>query len=312
MAASQVPLSDDSTGDPPAWSNPDALLKQIGDDLDQRIPLVIHDGGVVRPGSPPRLQPVSGNSDEGVKRHGVDLNVASGSARPRSGSSTWATGHRSSEGSRPSAAPASLLRDAGLSNTQAEDVRRAIRRYPQMELRVAAPDVWLSGRIAPLTDPIDAVFVLVAYPADMRRAVGGWAWWPNGLWVGPRHTNFGDGSICAFEPSDNVWTRADSLTTLLDHFSEWVVRQLYLLRFGRWPGLQVLHTAYERLTEHRPGELCGGCLSGLPYDSCCRPRDIRLPKHEVLQEFRARVPNPHRRPPASLQECQERFAQRRR
>jgi hypothetical protein len=58
---------------------------------------------------------------------------------------------------------------------------------------------------------------------------------------------------------------------LLDLQIVWIARHLYLRRFGRWPGRQVLHTAFERLREE-----------------CCLASDRRAPQgglREFLRRF---------------------------
>ena len=116
--------------------------------------------------------------------------------------------------------------------------------------------------------------LVTAYPLDNRYNVMTWAWWGPGLfWIGPRHTNYPDGSVCSYEIRDGTWNRQMALTTLLDLHVVWVVRHIFMRWFGYWPGHQVFHTSYERLNEHRPGELCGGCDSGLRYEECCQKLD---------------------------------------
>src|SRR5690606_16184896 len=78
------------------------------------------------------------------------------------------------------------------------------------------------------------------------------------------------GSICAFDRTDAV---PDDFSVHLDLMSLWLARHINLSVFGRWPGPQVLHTAYERLHEHAENELCG-CTSGRLYDRCCRQADL--------------------------------------
>ncbi len=134
--------------------------------------------------------------------------------------------------------------------------------------------------------------------------VRSWAWWGPGLiWIGPRHTNYPDGSICSFEPKDlDAWQRGKSLRDLLDIHAVWIVRHLFLRYFGHWPGDQVFHTAYERLKEHRPGELCGGCRSGLRYEDCCRILDYRLDPVERVISFMRQFGNLDRNPPKAVSE----------
>lgn len=93
-------------------------------------------------------------------------------------------------------------------------------------------------------------------------------------WFGPRHTNYPDGSICAFEKDAETWAFGDSLVALLDLLSVWAIRQLYLESFGRWPGPQASSYPYERLIEFQDTEHCGCAKLKGRYSQCCKPRDL--------------------------------------
>ena len=113
-----------------------------------------------------------------------------------------------------------------------------------------------------------------------KRYVRSWAFWGDPIalpsWIGPRHTNFTDGSICAFEPTDGTWLFGDSLVDLLDLYSVWAVRQLHLRVFGTWPGPQAVPHAYERILEFNDNELCGCGSRGKLYKECCQGKDRNL------------------------------------
>jgi hypothetical protein len=93
------------------------------------------------------------------------------------------------------------------------------------------------------------------------------------VWIGPRHT-YADGSICAYERQDLTWTREMGPQPLLDLISLWVARQIYLRAYGRWPGMQRVHTPLERILVQNATELCGGCASGKTYARCCYRKDL--------------------------------------
>ena len=93
-------------------------------------------------------------------------------------------------------------------------------------------------------------------------------------WIGPRHTNYPDGSICAYEPSDGTWSFGNPLVELFDLYSVWALRHLHLRTFGRWPGPQAVHRPYERLLELNPEEHCGCGSQARTYAECCRPEDF--------------------------------------
>ena len=112
-----------------------------------------------------------------------------------------------------------------------------------------------------------------------------WGFWSNLEWIGPRHTNFPDGSICAFDPMDGTWQVGDPIVELLDIYTLWAVRQLHLRVYGRWPGAQSVPHVHERLEEFRDHELCG-CAFGAAktYAECCKPRDLKRSRiHEAIK-----------------------------
>lgn len=146
------------------------------------------------------------------------------------------------------------------------------------------PDgIWLlvhSGLVEGLDR--DAIF-LVAVPFDTSKTTQGWGFWSRGClafaqWIGPRHTNFPFGSICAFDQEDHVWSTGDSLVLLFDLYSVWAVRHLYLDRFGKWPGSQTARWSHERQIECREDELCGCGSLDRTYADCCLPGDLRRDK----------------------------------
>jgi hypothetical protein len=110
------------------------------------------------------------------------------------------------------------------------------------------------------------------------RVVRSWAFWGHPIaypvWIGPRHTNFPDGSICSYEPADGSWQFGRALVSLLDLHTVWAVRHLYLREFGRWPGGQSIHFPGERILEMRPDEQCSCADTEKLYRDCCMPRDL--------------------------------------
>lgn len=122
-----------------------------------------------------------------------------------------------------------------------------------------------------------ATFVIgVAFAPAL--GIRGWGFWSSPFshtWIGPRHTNYPDGSICAFEPSDGTWKFGDSLVSLLDLYSLWATRHLHLERLGRWPGRQAAVDPYERLSEIRDDEFCGCERGDALYSECCKDSDSK-------------------------------------
>jgi hypothetical protein len=210
--------------------------------------------------------------------------------------------------SRPSNSSAQELRSAELggkiSTYHATDLAGALAEYSQFRLRLAPPGAWLTGTIRPVPAQEDNAVVILVYPFEPFYPIHCWAWWDTGIWVGPRHTNYGDGSVCAFEPADTtgVWRGGDPLLQLLDYIACWIARHIFLKRRGRWPGPQSLHTAFERLTEHAPNELCG-CGSPYLYEVCHRPSDTAMAETERIAEFLRFCPHPFRNPPRTKSDC---------
>jgi hypothetical protein len=131
-----------------------------------------------------------------------------------------------------------------------------------------------------------------------------WAFWTGlittAAWIGPRHTNFPDGSVCAFEPADGTWAFGDSLVDLMDLYTVWVLRHLHLQTVGRWPGYQSVRLPYERILELRPDEFCGCEQSHLLYGGCCRNTDLARDRMADAMNFFFFSQGRLREPPASV------------
>ena len=268
------------------------VLRLVGEGLNRGLDPVVHDGGAVGPGAPHLTTSVPAKESK--------------SAGQGSGGSPTGSGEGTSRGPRPSdgsatqtGSAAPLLGNRGQVGSVEGEMSGVAEAYPQREIRSTPGITWIFNRIQPIQGLRDAALVVTASPKDPWRRVVSWAWWDPEIWIGPRHTNYPDGSICSFEPSDGTWRRGDSLVGLLDLHTVWVVRQMFLRHFGRWPGRQSLHTAYERVTEHEPGELCG-CDSGLLYESCCRVPDLRQSPARRWIEFQKKFGSGHRSPPGSV------------
>jgi hypothetical protein len=136
------------------------------------------------------------------------------------------------------------------------------------------------------------------------RSVRSWAFWADPIafpeWIGPRHTNFPDGSICAFEPLDGTWKFGDPIVQLLDIYTVWALRHLYLRQFGRWPGYQSVHFAGERLLELRDDEHCGCGRGDKLYADCCMPSDLAGTRIAMLLNF-VWVTGSVRKPPEAVE-----------
>lgn len=146
--------------------------------------------------------------------------------------------------------------------------------YPLLKAWPSASGCWLLTRSGVIRGVSRKAYILTAILGSPPFFVRSWAFWDNHQWIGPRHTNFNDGSICSYEPTDGTWRPGESLVDLLNLHTLWIARHLHLEMFGFWPGRQVMHFRYERLSELPPNELCG-CGSSKSYGDCCRASDIK-------------------------------------
>lgn len=286
------------------------LLATIGRHLDGSSFPVVMNRGVVMPGRAPVLINPPGkekqNERKAPRRPAAD-------ARPRAEGWAWQAGGLRSR-SRPwtsrDAPPLVLAVDPAYQDPLAS-VRDA---YPDAQVWQQEGGFWLTAGVALIPDCDRRARLLVAV-SESHRMVRAWAFWDGGVlgstWIGPRHTNFPDGSICAFDLSDRTWVFGAPLVELLDLYVVWVVRHLHYEVFGRWPGPQSVPLLIERLLEVQDGELCG-CEDPIGiYADCCKRRDEgedvlraaieflcltqwaqRSPPHLVAESMRLRVAPP--------------------
>lgn len=164
--------------------------------------------------------------------------------------------------------------------------------------------LWIVVTSSPLGVGGPQITFVVAYPYADKVVPKAWAYWKLGefpKFIGPRHTNFPDASICAFVPNDATWRRADGLVALIDLYSTWVIRHLFLRYFGRWPGQQFGPSALYRRTEFSSDEWCG-CDSRARYGECHEAADQSLPDDEARAEHRRVMGSDYctRKPPKSV------------
>ncbi len=159
------------------------------------------------------------------------------------------------------------------------DVEEVIAAYPGTSVTWLKQGMWLKFESQILREFSERATFLVGVPFDPALKVRAWGFWSTVIsahWIGPRHTNYFDGSICAFHTDDNSWAHGHSLVKLFDMYSLWACRHLHLRVFGDWPGHQHSSLAIERLAEYHDDELCGcETPSGL-YKDCCKPNDILI------------------------------------
>ncbi len=252
------------------------LLRKIGEDLQKGIQPDVYPGGVVLPGGTNAsmyFSPGKEICDDASFAQAGSPGSATGSREGQRAPSTGRSAPWAPTGARP--LEFSGVEPPGLSDDVQDDLRGVIAAYSQWQVRSTAEVSWLHGWVRPVLGLSDRVFVVTRYPHNVAEVVESWAWWGTGIWVGPAHTNYGNGSVCAYEPRHETWRRGhDRLWQLIDLTVVWSTRQMHLRYFGFWPGQQVLHTPEERVRDHSPGELCGCDRFGFKYEDCCHRMDI--------------------------------------
>lgn len=282
-----------------------SVLEQIGAALDEHRPLRVHVHGQIALDYPQ----IASAKEFGNERQGKTRSAARSRERSARRKGT-ASGSRSA--GPPPRVGGDVLRPAY--EGQLECVTEA---YPSLRTFPDDDGMWLLARSSIIPGLQREATFLVALPYRSEvgpRAWGFWAAAGSCSWIGPRHTNFQDGSICAFSPNDGAWYEGGDLRTLLDLYSVWAARHLYLEVFDRWPGKQYgligsdpLVQAYYRLRECKDDELCGCGSESRPYAECCKLSDQRMDLLEGASRFLRHVPGGFstRRPPPSVVEFVE-------
>lgn len=261
-----------------------AALRQIGSGMDAGQSVRVKDGGYVILDPNPVVTSVLEYDNEQRK----------GPRRPAAGSRKWAPRGQGAAGrSRKAGAEPRVRSLAAAYQQQLTDVREA---YPDACLSQDENGSWLSVRSGILPEIGRKAIFFVALPNRSDVEPRAWAFWEQDgefEWIGDRHTNFFDGSICAYSPADGVWKAGDDLRTLLDLYSVWALRHLHLAVFGCWAGRQYalldrngVPLPYYRLVEFKAEELCS-CNSGKTYGGCCRPLDLRYDFVSAKRQFEA-------------------------
>lgn len=282
-----------------------SVLQQIGVGLDQHRPLEVYRQGRVALGETSTTNRAKENGDEPERTR-----------RPAAGPrQRTARREGSARGSRKAGAAPRLSRNV-LQATYEGQVTRLGAAYPTLRTFPDEVGMWLlvnSTVIAGLNREATFLVALPYEPGFGPRAWGFWRSPARTTWIGPRHTNFFDGSICAFSPDDGAWLEGGDLRTLVDLYSVWALRQLHLEVFGRWPGKQYALSApdprvqaYYRLIECKEGELCGCGSETRRYAECCRSSDLRWNFAQLAAAFLKNTGGFHtRQPPASVVDFME-------
>jgi hypothetical protein len=191
-------------------------------------------------------------------------------------------------------------------------VTRLAEAYPTFRAYPDDDGMWLLARSSIISGLVREATFLVALPYRSGLGPRAWGFWTAGAetkWIGPRHTNFQDGSICAFSPDEGAWSEGGDLRTLLDLYSVWTLRHLHLEVFGRWPGKQYGLfgvdpgvQAYYRQRECNDDELCGCGSETRRYSECCKPSDLQWDIFQLMPVFLRQTNGgfQSRRPPPSV------------
>lgn len=273
------------------WT-PHQTLRLIGEQLDGNVFPVIGVGGIVRPTKP-------------LGRSG-HFNKAYDYEKQRSRRPSTKSGQGPTRGQRTTSTTTSVLCNSLGEKYGAQQTKIELA-YPGAQFIWLSDGFWLRTE-SHLTPECTCSAVIVSYIPFSNCPPRSWAFWSNGEWIGPRHTNFPDGSICSFEPSDLTWRTGDSVVALLDLHTLWVARQLHLREFGWWPGSQCVRHAHERLTELKPSELCGCDNFDLKkYVHCCMKSDLRRDRVQLAINFMLTHNGGRRHPPSSVRRLYQVF-----
>lgn len=279
------------------------MLTEIGRQLDANVFPQVFGNGVVMPSAPDVATSTLGKETANEQQR--PRRPAAGS---RKGAARWkGTSYRSRQ------AGASARISGGLLRTAYEaQVTGLEESYPTLRVFPDEDGMWLQTESSIVSGLESGAIFLIALPFVPGAGPRGWGFWnePSGAqWIGPRHTNFFDGSICAFSRDDNVWAEGGNLTTLMDLYTVWALRHLHLKVLGSWPGRQYslpspyqMLNPYYRLVQCGDAELCGcGSLTSR-YAECCKPKDLRSDFGRLAQEFTRRMGGGigDRRPPQAI------------
>jgi hypothetical protein len=260
-------------------------LQKIGKQLDSNVYPVVHNGGIVMPCDTTAPKPKGEEKSNERQRS------------KRSETKPW----EGTTGRQGTTSETSSLISTELQTLYESELSEVYKAYPKTQAWIQPNGILLLTESALLYNINQPALFLVAIPYAVNLVVNGWGFWGTtnvGIeWIGPRHTNFPDGSICAFEPTDGTWYLGDSLIQLLDLYSVWALRHLHLKITGRWPGYQAIQFPYERILELRSDEYCGCRHSDKLYGECCQKSDIYRNTITDAVNFSLNCYSGYRKPP---------------
>lgn len=284
-AAAAVPAGPTSTAH---------AVRMLGLQLDRGIFPEVLDGGVVAPSAaavPHYLGAETPNV--GTRPFPVTPGTSSSGATSAAPSSETTT--------RPAGASTSVERSS-IRTRYENELDSVETAYPGTRIWHDEDGMWLLSESSIVQGLDRAAIFLVAF-SWAHAGAKGWGFWRGRIgsvrWIGPRHTNFPDGSICAFHPADGTWVFGDPIVALLDLYTVWALRHLHLELFNHWPGPQAVFHPYERRLELHASERCG-CGSGRTYRDCCASQDAARRIVPDAVSFAIQFAGGRREPPARL------------
>jgi len=266
-------------------------LRLLGEQLDRQVFPQVWGGGIVRPSEPAaQSEPMGkGNKDVGERTARKSPRPASRQTAARS----WEAGTRTP-----------IVRSSS-QRAYERQLKAVCTVYPGSQFWNQAEGHWLLVQSALLEDCDRKALFAIAIPREHRCQIQSWGFWSDQddvTWIGPRHTNFPDGSICAFHVEDETWQIGDPLLTLVDLYTVWAIRHLHLKLLGRWPGSQYARWLYERLIETQPDELCGCGSLEKRYSECCQPLDVKANRVAAAMRYNAETRGARREVPMKVLE----------
>jgi hypothetical protein len=266
-----------------------AVLHELGAALDAHRLLLVHNGGRITVHQPATATP---DEEDGDERQGQTGSPAKSRKRPSRGKGP-------ARGPRPARAITWVGSD-GLRSTYESQMTRLAEAYPTVQTFPDDNGMWLLAKSSIISGLERKATFLIAVPYQSGIWPRAWGFWTGSQevrWIGPRHTNFYDGSICAFSPSDRAWSEGGDLVTLVDLYTVWAVRHLYLEVFGRWPGKQYTLIdgdprlqAYYRRVQCRDDELCACGSETRQYADCCKQSDLERDFVQLASLFLKEIP----------------------
>jgi len=271
------------------------ILREIGAQLDQNQLPRVYNGGIVLPNETTVSNPHSGKEK---------CNAKPRQRRPATGPWQGATG-RQRQTCRPwSSAKASQIICSGFQEQYEAELDAVLEAYPSTKFRHQKRGLWLLTDSTLILGLGKKATFLTYIPYDFSTPAKSWGFWTSPIyskWIGPRHTNYPDGSICAFEPRDQTWFIGDGIVELIDLYSLWAIRHLHLELIGRWPGYQSVPHAHERVAELKDDEFCGCDSPHKLYKNCCKQDDIESENAALARGQLNKLPNGgFRAPPKTI------------